>query len=140
MSLRFLSTFALIVAAAASPAQSAELPLAISQVEKVTGLSGLTTKPAKYDKVGTNFVTAQGQTVITLKVASAAIYDVWKSHPSMNDQAPLAGVGEDAVVSKQGHYICFKKSGQGVCVVVGNAGTTPMSDAQIVELAKLASQ
>jgi hypothetical protein len=134
---------ALFIAAVASPVWSAELPLSVPQVEKVTGLAGLSTKPAKYDKVGTNFVTAQGKTVITLKVASVSIYDVWKSQPAMDDQAAYAGVGEDAVISKKGRYICFKKAGQGVCVVgdISLPGSPPLAtDAQIAELAKLAAK
>jgi hypothetical protein len=124
------------------PALGADLPLSVAQVEKVTGQSGLTTKPAKYDKVGTNFVTAQGTTVITLKVASTGIYDIWKSQPSMDDQVTYAGVGEDAVASKKGRYICFKKAGQGVCVVGGielPGKPALATDAHVVELAKLAA-
>jgi hypothetical protein len=123
-------------------AHRGELPLTVAQVEKVTGQSGLTTKPAKYDKAGTNFVTTQGATVITLKVASASVYDVWKSQPSMDDQVAYAGLGDDAVISKKGHYICFKKSGQGVCVVgsIELPGKPALAaDAHIAELAKLAA-
>jgi hypothetical protein len=124
------------------PANGADLPLSLAQVEKVTGQSGLSTKPAKYDKVATNFVTAQGTAVITLKVASAAIYEIWKSQPSMDDQVTYAALGEDAVASKKGRYICFKKAGQGICVVGGiGLPSKPAlaTDAHVTELAKLAA-
>jgi hypothetical protein len=133
-----LAPVVLLVAAVALPALCADLPLTVAQVERVTGLSGLSTKPAKYDKVGTNFVTADGKTVITLKVASASIYDTWKSQPSMDDQAPYPGLGDDAVASKKGHYVCYKKAAQGVCVV-GNFGGPSVTDAQVAELAKMAA-
>ena len=135
-------TAATLMAVAAAPARAADLPLTVAQVEKVSGLSGLSTKPAKYDKAGTNFVTAKGDTVITLKVASASVFDTWKSQPSMNDQVALSGVGDDAVVSKKGHYVCFKKAGQGACVVAGIAlpgSPALVNDAQLAELARLAA-
>lgn len=133
---------ALVLASVFGRAVADDLPLTVAQVEKITGQSGLATKAAKYDKAGTNFVTAQGATVITLKVARAGIYDVWKSQPAMNDQAAYAGLGEDAVISKKGHYICFKKSGRGVCVVGGidlPGKPALATDAHIAELAKLAA-
>ena len=133
---------ALLLVSIVGPALGADLPLSPAQVEKVTGQSGLSTKPAKYDKVGTNFVTAQGTTVVTLKVASAGIYDIWKSQPSMDDQVTYAGVGEDAVASKKGRYICFKKAEQGVCVVGGIElpGKPALATyAHVAELAKLAA-
>lgn len=135
-------TLAAILAASAQFTYAVDLPLSIAQVEKVTGLSGLTTKPAKHDKVATNFVTASGQLIVTVKVASAEIYNVWKSQPSMNDQVSLAGIGEDAVYSKIGQYICFKKANQGICVV-GMATLpgkpAPVNEAQLKELASLAA-
>ncbi|MEK8031249.1 hypothetical protein AACH06_10515 [Ideonella sp. DXS29W] len=136
------SALAATLCATAITALAADLPLSIAQVEKTTGLSGLSTKPAKYDKAGTNFVTSSGQVALTVKVASAEVYEIWKSHPSMSDQASLAGVGEDAVSSKKGRYVCFKKAGTGVCVVgmadlPGNPA--PLSDGQLLELARLAA-
>jgi hypothetical protein len=58
---------------------AADLPLTVAQVEQVTALSGLNTKPAKYDKLGTNFNTPDGATVITLKVGTSNLYESWKS-------------------------------------------------------------
>lgn len=135
---------AVLAAAAACclNAAAADLPLTVAQVEKATGLSGLSTKPAKYDKVGTNFVTASGQIALTVKVASAAVYEVWKSQPSMGDQVPLAGVGDDAISSKTGRYFCFRKSGTGVCIVgMPSFPGKPalLNEAQLLELARLAA-
>lgn len=142
MSRRFLPIAAVLASFAGPAAAAGDLPLTVAQVEKVTGQSGLATKAAKYDKAGTNFVTAQGATVVTLKVASASVYDVWKSQPSMNDQVAYPGLGEDAVASKKGHYICFKKSGQGICVIgdIDLPGKPALAtDAHVAELARLAA-
>jgi hypothetical protein len=117
-------------------------PLTVAQIEKVTGLSGLVAKPAKYDKVATSYVTAKNESALTLKVASAAVYEVWKSQPPMDDQTALSGLGDDAIISKKGRYVCFKKAGAGVCVVgmfVLPGKPTIVSDAQLLELARLAS-
>jgi hypothetical protein len=123
-------------------AEAAELPLSVSQVETTIGRSGLATKPAKYDKQSTNFVTADGANIVTLKVASSAVYEVWKAQPAMDDQKMMSGIGEEAVTSKKGHYICFKKSTQGICVVSGAAlpgRPAPATYEQVIQLAKLAA-
>ena len=117
-------------------------PLTLAQIEKVTGLSGLSVKPGKYDKASQNYLTSKNELAVTVKVASASVYDVWKSQPSMNDQTPLSGLGEDAISSKKGRYICFKKGAAGVCVVgmvsLGE-GQPLVSDAKLLELARLAA-
>lgn len=123
-------------------AQAAELPLSKAQVETATGRTGLSTKPAKYDKLGTNFVSADGAIVVTLKVAPASVYEVWKSQPAMEDQVPLPGIGEDAVTSKAGVYVCFRKLSQGICVVSGAPVPGEPAHAtyeQVVQLAKTAA-
>lgn len=117
-------------------------PLTVAQIEKVTGLAGLSAKPAKYDKSALNYVTAKNELAVSVKVASAAIYDVWKSQASIDDQASLSGIGEDAISSKKGRYICFKKAGTGVCVtgMPSLSGGQPLvSDAKLLELARLAA-
>lgn len=121
---------------------SAAEPLTVAQIEKVTGLTGLIGKPAKYDKVATSYVTATNESAFTLKVASAAVYGVWKAQPAMDDQAPLSGLGDDAIRSKKGRYVCFKKASAGVCVIGMFAlpgKPAIVSDAQLLELARLAS-
>jgi len=136
--LRILAAVTAILSA--SLAFAAE-PLTISQIEKVTGLSGLTVKPGKYDKTSRNYVTSKDDLALTVKIASASVYEVWKSQPSMNDQAPISGLGEDAVRSKKGRYVCFKKGDAGVCVAgaVALPGTPELvTDSQIMELARLA--
>jgi hypothetical protein len=123
-------------------AHATELPLTVSQVEVATGRTGLSTKPAKFDKASTNFVTADNANVLTVKVATAAVYEVWKSQPPMDDQTAMPGIGEEAVTSKKGHYVCFKKATQGVCVVSGAAlpgRPAPASYDEVVKLAKLAA-
>jgi hypothetical protein len=137
-----IRSFVVLAAAAASGLAFAAEPLTTAQVEKVTGLSGLSIKPAKYDKVAKNYVTSKNDLAVSVKVASAAIYDVWKSQPSMDDQTSLPGLGEEAITSKKGRYICFKKAGTGLCVVgmVALPGTPALvSDAQLLELARLAA-
>lgn len=116
-----ISLSVLAIALPFTLAQAAELPLSIAQVEATTGQTGMTTRPTKYDKQGTNFVSAEGANVVTLKVATSAVYEVWKSQPAMDDQSLLPGIGEEAVTSKKGHYVCFRKSTQGVCVISGAA-------------------
>jgi hypothetical protein len=121
---------------------SAVEPLSIAQIEKVTGLSGLVAKPAKYDKVATAYVTASNASALTVKIASAAVYDVWKSQPPMDDQAPLSGLGDEAISSKKGRYVCFKKANAGVCVIGAYAlpgKPAIVSDVHLLELARLAS-
>lgn len=117
-------------------------PLTLAQIEKVTGLTGLSVKPGKYDKASQNYLTARNELAVTVKVANASVYDVWKSQASMSDQTPLSGLGDDAISSKKGRYICFKKSGSGVCVVGMVAlgeGQPLVSDAKLLELARLAA-
>jgi hypothetical protein len=140
VNLRFLALA--LTLAAGTVAQAAE-PLSVAQVEKVTGFKGLVVKPAKYDKAARNFVTAEGDAVVSLKLASASVYEVWKASPSFADQAPLNGLGDDALVSRSGHYVCFRKGGNGVCVTSMPAvskGAQPVSDSQVLELARLAAQ
>lgn len=134
--------FVLVATVLAAGAAMAAEPLSVAQVEKVTGLKGLSVKPAKYDKVAKNYVTADKETAISVKVAGAAVYDVWKSQPSFPDQIALPGLGEDAITSKQGRYICFKKASTGVCVtgMFAAGGKPPLvSDAALLDLAKLAA-
>ena len=136
------SLSALAVAFPFMLAQATELPLSVAQVETTTGRIGISTKPAKYDKQGTNFVSSDGANVVTVKVASSAVYEVWKSQPPMDDQNLLPGIGEEAVASKKGHYVCFRKSTQGICVVSGAAlpgRPAPATYEQVVQLAKLAA-
>lgn len=129
------------IAAFALPVTAAE-PLTVAQVEKVTGLTGLSVKPGKYDKASKNFVNAKGDLAISVKVAGASVYDVWKSQASTSDQAAFSGLGDDAIISKNGRYVCFKKHGTGVCVtgmVALQGGAALVSDAQVLELARLAA-
>jgi hypothetical protein len=136
------SILAVVLAAfATGSARAAEL-LTIALVEKVTGLSGLSIKPAKYDKSAKNFVTANNEVAVSVKLAPASMYDFWKSQPSMSDQTALAGLGEDAVTSKKGRYVCFKKSTSGVCVtgMVSLPGSPALiSDEQLLQLARQAA-
>lgn len=128
----------LLVSASAFAAE----PLTLAQIEQVTGLTGLTSKPGKYDKSAQNYVTAKNELAVSVKVANAAIYEVWKSQPSMNDQAPLSGLGDDAISSKTGRYICFRKGSNGICVtgmVSLSKGQPLVSDAKLLELARLAA-
>jgi len=137
-----LRTAAAALALCASGFTLAAEPLTVSQIEKVTGLSGLSVKPGKYDKSSQNYVTSKNELAVTVKLASASVYDVWKSQPSMSDQAPLSGLGEDAISSKKGRYICFKKGSAGICVagmVSLRAGQPLVSDAMLLELARLAA-
>jgi hypothetical protein len=121
---------------------SAAEPLTVAQIEKVTGLTGLSVKPSKYDKVGKNYVTPKNDLALTVKLASASVYEVWKSQPAMDDQVALSGLGEEAISSRKGRYVCFRKAAAGVCIVgmVALPGTPALvSDAQLLELARLAA-
>ncbi len=136
------SALAAALALFASAIAVAAEPLTVAQIEKATGLSGLSAKPAKYDKAAQNYVTGKNELAVTVKVASASVYEVWKSQPSMSDQVPLSGLGEDAISSRKGRYICFRKSGAGVCVTgMVSLGEAPplVSDAKLLELARLAA-
>lgn len=116
--------------------------LTVAQVEKVTGLSGLSTKPAKYDKGGIDFVTAAGDLVVSLKNQAASVYAVWKSQPSFPDQKAMPGLGDEGLASKTGRYVCVKKADRGICVtgMVAMPDKKPLvSDAQLVELARVAA-
>ena len=131
-----------LLALCASSLTFAADPLSLAQIEKVTGLSGLSAKPGKYDKASQNYLTAKNELAVSVKVASASVYDVWRSQPSMNDQAPLSGLGDEAISSKKGRYICFKKGATGVCVtgmVSLGDGQPLVSDAKLLELARLAA-
>lgn len=139
--LKLRAACALLALCAGGLAFAAE-PLTMAQIEKVTGLTGLSAKPGKYDKAAQNYVTPKNELVVTVKVASASVYEVWKSQPSMNDQTPLAGLADDAISSRKGRYVCFKKGGTGVCVTgMVSLGEAPplVSDAKLLELARLAA-
>jgi hypothetical protein len=61
----------------------------------------------------------------------------------MSDQVALAGVGEDAVQSKKGRYICFKRGSVGACVIggIGLPGKPALAtDEHLLQLAKLAAK
>jgi hypothetical protein len=141
--LKLLSaTLCAVLFTSAAATVAAADALNVAQVEKVTGLSGLSVRAAKYDKAARVFVTAKDEMVVSLKQANAEIYEVWKTKPSFSDQAPLAGIGDDAISSKKGRYVCFKKGGQGACVTAMAAlvGTpAAANDAQVLELARLAA-
>ena len=140
--LPFVLPSVLIAAFPGAGTAAAAEPLSIAQVEKVTGLKGLSVKPAKYDKVARNFVNAENEIAVSVKVAGASVYEVWKSQPSFPDQVALSGLGEDAITSKQGRYICFKKATAGVCVTgMFATGGKPalVGDAALLELARLAA-
>ena len=125
-----------------SPNAWAADPLSVAEVEKITGLSGLSVTASKYDKGGISFVTADKSLVLAVKLQSAEIYEVWKSQPAFADQAPLAGIGTDAVASKTGRYVCFKKANKGTCVTAMPAMMKKpalVSDAQLIELARTAA-
>jgi hypothetical protein len=137
MRLFFLSLLCLL-----TPSVWAADPLSVAQVEKITGLSGLSVTASKYDKGGISFVTADKDLVLAVKLQSAQIYEVWKSQPSFSDQTPLAGIGAEAVVSKTGRYVCFKKADKGICVTAmpeRRNKPTLVSDAQLIELARAAA-
>lgn len=139
LQLRSLAAVAAIVGTSSAFAGE---PLTIGQIERVTGLTGLSMKPGKYDKTSRNYVTPKDDLVLTVKIASASVYEVWKSQPSINDQVPVSGLGEDAVGSKRGRYLCFKKAGTGICVagMVALPGVPELvNDSQILELARLAA-
>lgn len=131
-----------ILALCAAGLTFAAEPLTVAQVEKATGLTGLSVKPAKYDKAAQNYVTAKNELAVSVKIASASVYEVWKSQPSMSDQASVSGLGDDAISSKKGRYVCFKKGVAGVCVtgmVSLGEGQPLVSDEKLLELARLAA-
>jgi hypothetical protein len=110
-------------------------PLTVKQIEKVAGTAGMVAKPGRYDTGSLRYYTSKNDLVLTIKVASASTYEVWKSQPSATDQVPVSGLGEDAVSSKEGHYVCFKKAGTGVCILgMELAAPVLIGDAQILEL------
>jgi len=131
----------LALAAFAFDACAAEA-LTVAQVEKVTRLSGLSTQPSKIDKAGTDFVTSKDELVVTVKLTSAAAFDLSRSHPLHVDQVALKGLGDEAFTSKAGRYICFKKAGTGACIT--RAAALPnkpvlLTEAQLLQLARLAA-
>lgn len=140
MTLR-LALAAAAVAVCATAAHAADLPLTVAQVEKVTGLKGLSTQPAKYDKASTDFVTPDKRKPVAIKVATASVYEVWKTQGAAEHQA-VQGLGDDALSSKKGRYVCFKKGNAGICITGEylSPGEKPLvSDAQLMELAKVAA-
>jgi hypothetical protein len=141
MSLRAIALAVVLTAFGSGNALAGE-PLSIAQIEKVTGMSGLVAKPAKYDKSAKDYVNAKNEFAVSVKIAGAAVYDIWKNQASMSDQEALPGIGDDAIFSKKGRYVCFKKSSTGVCVtgMVSLKGSPALvSDVQLLELAKLAA-
>jgi len=131
---------ALALALSASLAQAAG-PLSVAEVEKATGLTGLHTATAKYDKTGINVLDAKGQIVVSIKDQPASVYEVWKQ--AMPGQA-VSGLGDAAFQSKTGSLIsvCFKKAVRGVCVSGSTSvvpGSAAVTEAQLMDLARTAA-
>ena len=123
-------------------AQANEL-LTLQQVEKVTGLTGLSVNPSRYNNAGISFINERSELAVAVKTESAEIYAAWKAQPAFPDQTPLKGIGQDAFTSKTGRYLCFKKAKRGVCVMamVPLADREPMvNDEQLLRLAKLVAK
>lgn len=125
------------LALASLSAQAADA-LTVAQVEKITGLAGLTVGPSKYDKGGISFMAGK-DLVVAVKQESADAYAVWKEQGARGDQQPLAGVGEDAITSKKARYVCFRKSGRGICLTAMPPKMSPIDDEKLLALAKAAA-
>lgn len=131
------SLAALALTGAALSAQAADA-LTVAQVEKITGLTGLKVEPSKYDKGGISFMAGK-DLVVAVKQESADAYAVWKEQGARGDQQPLAGVGEDAITSKKARYVCFRKSGRGICLTAMPPKMSPIDDDKLLALAKAAA-
>ncbi|MEO3712666.1 hypothetical protein ABDJ40_07780 [Roseateles sp. 2.12] len=123
------------------PAFAGEVPDAT--VAKILGLPSVkhTVRPiAAYGIKATDvlYQDTQGTTVLTLRLASADQFAMWKSVTGIKIR-PFPALGGDAFQYEDIRTVCAKSGGSAVCVTPDILNKAkPASDAQLAELVKAA--
>ncbi|MFZ6658081.1 hypothetical protein [Undibacterium sp. TJN19] len=125
---------------------AAEL-LAVADVEKVTGLSGIQVvgkDPAKGAGGELNFANADKKLITMVMIQDGSMFDFWKKQYG-KDGVSIQGVGTEAFHTKPDSaisYIAFKKGNKAIWIQSmgwNKTGKPNLTDAQLAELAKLAA-
>ena len=136
-----IARLALSLSLLSLPAFSAELPDAT--VARILGLPSVkhTVRPiAAYGIKATDVIyqDAQGTMVLTLRLASADQFAMWKSVTGIKI-LPFPALGGDAFQYEDVRTTCAKSGGSAVCVTPDFLNKAkPVSDAQLAQLIKAA--
>lgn len=147
MTVRLKSIFiSLLLLALSCPAMAADL-LTTADIEKTTGLTGVQSvakDPAKGAGGELNFANADKKLITMVMIQDASMFDFWNKQYGKSGSS-VSGLGSDAFQTKPGSaipYVVFKKSGKAVWIQSmgwNKTGKANLSDAQLLELAKLAA-
>ncbi len=136
-----ITSLALSLSLISLPAFCGEVPDAT--VAKILGLPSVkhTVRPiAAYGIKAKDVVyqDAQGTEVVTLRLAPAEQFAMWKSVSGLG-MAPFPALGGDAFQYKEIRSVCAKSGASAVCATPDVLNRTkPISDAQLAELIKAA--
>ena len=120
--------------------------LAVADVEKITGLSGIQAvakDPAKGAGGELNFANADKKLIAMVMIQDASMFDFWKKQYG-KDGVPAEALGAEAFRTKPGSaisYIAFRKSNKAIWIQSmgwDKTGKPNLSEAQLADLAKLA--
>ncbi|MBB2487571.1 hypothetical protein H5407_20240 [Mitsuaria sp. WAJ17] len=123
------------------PAFSGELPDAT--VAKILGLTSVTHTVRSISAYGhkatdVTYQDAQGKELVTLRLAPAEQFAMWKSVTGIQMQ-PFPALGGDAFQYKEFRSVCAKSGASAVCATPDFLNKSkPISDAQLAELIKAA--
>lgn len=136
-----IASLALSLSLLSLPAFAGEVPDAT--VAKILGLPAVkhTVRPiSAYGIKATDVIyqNAQGTELVTLRLAPAEQFAMWKSVTGIQ-MAPFPALGGDAFQYKEIRSVCAKSGASAVCATPDVLNRTkPISDAQLAELIKAA--
>ncbi len=120
--------------------------LTVADIEKVIGMSGVHATPKNQAKGAggeLNFENAENKLVTIVMIQDAAMFDFWKKqYGTLAD--PVPNLGSEAFLTKPKSaiaYVFFKKANKAIWIQSmgwNKKGGNNVSDAQLLELAKLA--
>jgi hypothetical protein len=116
--------------------------LTVADIEKVTGLKGVTPIPKSADADGDlNFGGKNGQVILSVTFLDASAYVGYKSSKE-GFKSPLSGVGEEGFIGPAGDepsfIVVFRKASYAVMLnTIPDGKTTRLSIKQLTELAKI---
>lgn len=136
-----IASLALSLSLLSLPAFCGEVPDAT--VAKILGLSSVKHTVRQISGFGHKatdvvYQDAQGKEVVTVRLASADQFAMWKSVTGIQ-MVPFPALGSDAFQYKDMRSVCAKSGGSAVCATPDFMNkSTPISDAQLAELIKAA--
>ena len=121
--------------------------LTVADVEKITGIAGIHAAPKDQAKGAggeLNFENGENKLVAMVMIQDASMFDFWKKqYGKLAD--PVSNVGSEAFQTKPKSaipYVFFKKTNKAIWIQSmgwNKKGGNNVSDAQLLELAKLAA-